>query len=213
MERTTMYNIYGFGTFNPLKVVFTAEELGLEYQFHPVDLAKGENRHPDYLAIHPLGKIPALEHNGNTFIESASICRYMANCSGQQLYSQDPVAAAQIDQVMDLMQTHIGRWLGAFFWQEIVMPMMKQQPDQAVLAEAKGWLDKQLPVIDNILAKKAFLGGSRFSIADTFAFPLLNTSEITSVDLGPYQHIQRWYGEISSRPALQRAKQQIGQMK
>ena len=208
-----MYKIYGFGTFNPLKVVFTAEELGLEYEFKTVNLAKGENRHPDYLAVHPLGKIPALEHNGNTFIESATICRYLANCNGHRLYSSDPVAAANIDQVMDLMQVHIGRWLASFFWQEIVVPMMKQEPDQAVLVEAKSWLDKQLPAIDGILAKKSYLGGSEFSIADTFAFPLFNTTEITSVDLSPYRHIQRWYGEISERPALARAKDKIGTMK
>ena len=68
-----MYTIYGYSTFNPLKVVITAEELGIAYQYRYVDLAKRENLEPEHMARHPFGKVPVLEHNGEFIHESAAI--------------------------------------------------------------------------------------------------------------------------------------------
>ena len=204
-----MYKIYGFFTFNAAKVLLTAEELGLDYEYVALNPAS-DLKTPEHLARHPFGKIPVLEHNGNTFIESASICRYLTNVNDKKLYSADPVHAARIDQTMDLMSQHIGRWMSTYFWQEIVCRVFfKQEPDQAAIEEAKGWLDQQLPYMDNLLKDHSYLCGDTFSIADIVAYSYCRIQEKTSLDLTPYENIMRWYGEISERPAAMKVNDMV----
>lgn len=201
-----MFTIYGYGTFNPMKVVATAEELGLEYKFVTVDLGTGENLKPEHLARHPLGKVPVLDHDGHVVFESAAICRYLANVNGKRLYSDDPKQASRIDQVMDTMSIHIGRWLSVYFWEEVICPMFFSRPaDAKAIADAKGWLDKQLPYIETVLSENAFLCGNDISIADTFAFASFQIKDSTSVDLSPYPNILRWYDAMKARPAIKKA--------
>lgn len=203
-----MYKIYGFFTFNAAKVLMTAEELNLDYEFIALDPGKGENKTPEHLARHPFGKIPVLEHNGNTFIESASICRYMSNTNDKKLYSADPVKAAHIDQTIDVMAQHAGRWIATYFWEEIVCKVFfHQEPNQDAIAEAAGWLEQQLPYIDGLLEKNTFLCGEEFTLADIVAYCYAQIHEKTSLDLTAYQNIMRWYGEISERPSVAKVKE------
>ena len=199
----TMYTIYGFFTFNAAKVLLTAEELGLDYEYIALDPTKGENKRPEHLARHPFGKIPVLEHNGNTFIESASICRYLSNVNGKRLYSDDPVKAAHIDQTVDMMAQHIGRWMASYFWQEIVCnKLMGKDVDTSALAEADGFLKQQLPYIDGLLGQNAYLCGDELTLADIQAFAYCQIQEKTSLDLSAYQNLMNWYGKFSERASV-----------
>ncbi|MEX0618170.1 MAG: glutathione S-transferase family protein [Pseudohongiellaceae bacterium] len=201
-----MYKIYGFTSFNPLKVVATAEELGLEYEYQHMDLGKRENHEPEHLARHPFGKVPVLEHEGNCLFESASICRYLARVNGDRLYTTDPLQAAKIDQIMDTMSLHIGRWLAVHFWEEVVVPKYMQQESNAkLLDEAKGWLTKQLPYVDKVLGSGTYLCGGELTIADTFAFAYFTIHETTSVSLDEYPNLDRWYKQLNERPTFQKA--------
>lgn len=203
--------IYGGPTFNPAKVVLVAEELGIDYEYITVDLSKGENKTEDYLKIHPLGKIPAMEHNGNAFYESNSMCRYLSNISDAKLYSKDPVKAAHIDQMADFLSMHIGRWIGVYYVQElIVRDAMKGQIDQAALDEATTFLNQQLPFIDQILAKNKFICGDDITLADCIGFALFMCREYTSFSFENCANINRWYDEMRSRPSY---KNMIGHIK
>ncbi|HRW30250.1 MAG TPA: glutathione S-transferase N-terminal domain-containing protein, partial [Emcibacteraceae bacterium] len=106
-----MLKIYGGKTYNAVKVLMTAEELGLDYDYVSLDFKKGEHKMPEFLKVHPLGKVPAMEHNGHPIFESNNMCRYMANISDKRLYSADPLGAAKIDQTVDFIGYHIGRWI------------------------------------------------------------------------------------------------------
>jgi len=198
-----MITIYGSKTFNATKVLFTAEELGLKYRYVSLDFAKGEHKSPEHLARHPLGKVPALEHNGHHLIESASMCRYLANISGHRLYSADPLQAALIDQMIDLTCHHVGRWLGVYFYQEVVLKLYYgKSPDDKAIAEAKGFLDQQLPFIEQTLAANRYLCGDRLTLADTIALPYFHAALSTSFNLDRFPAITRWYEELSRRPAF-----------
>lgn len=202
-----MFTIYGYGTFNAVKVLLTAEELGADYRYVHVNLGRGEHLTPEYRAKHPLGKIPLLEHEGQRFIESHAICRYLARCHDNRLYATDPATAAKIDGMMDVFGQHLGRWMGVHFWQEVIRPkFLKQDPDADALEEAKDFLEKQLPFVNDSLAEQACLVGDQISIADTIAYAYCQLQEQTSLDFTPYPHIQRWYGEISERPAVARVQ-------
>lgn len=201
-----MYRIYGYSTFNPLKVVAAAEEIGVDYDYVFVNLGKRENIEPEHLARHPLGKVPVLETDGQFIFESAAICRYLARAHDNRLYSENLLQAARIDQMMDTLSVHTGRWLSVYFWEEVIKPkFFTQEPDQEKLGEAKSWLDKQLPYLDSMAESHEFLCGDEISIADTFAFSYLAISDNTSVDLSPYSHLNRWYRAIHARPAVKKA--------
>ncbi len=204
---SSMFKIYGIATFNPIKVLLTAEELGADYEFITLDVNKGEHKSPEYLKRHPLGKFPVLEHEGEFFIESASLCRYLANCHDKKMYSADPKQAARIDQTMDLVAHHIGRWFGAHYWNEVVLAKwMKKEPNQAELIEAKGWLEKHLPAIDQMLDGKEFLCGDEITIADTFALAYFQTTEATSASFDDQANIVRWYKAMSARESVAKVK-------
>ncbi|MSR10176.1 MAG: glutathione S-transferase family protein [Gammaproteobacteria bacterium] len=205
-----MYTIYGYSTFNPLKVVITAEELGIDYRYQFVDLAKRENFAPEHKLRHPFGKVPVLEHNGDFIYESAAICRYLANTNGKKLYSADPLQAARIDALMDVMSIHIGRWLSVYFWEELIAPkFLDRVANPDALEEAKGWLDKQLPYLDDLVSKQPWLCGTDMSIADCFTFAYLTISDDTSISLDPYANLYKWYQTMRARPAVGRAMQRV----
>lgn len=198
-----MYTIHGYSTFNGVKVMLTAEELGLDYEYAHVDLGKLENKAPEFLAMNPMGKIPVLQHNDLTIIESGAICRYLSRANDHKLYSSDPATAAKIDQVMDVMSNHIGRHLGDFFWQEIIMPTyFKKEPKQSVLDQAKEFLDSQLPYFDQMLVDNAFLCGDEVTIADTFSYACFEVVEHTSADISEFKNLVKWYEAFKQRPSV-----------
>ena len=202
-----MLIIYGAPTFNATKIVFTAEELGLDYDYVHINLIKGEHKSPEHLARHPLGKVPVIEIDGKPLFESNSICRFLAAKENSSLYGGDAYQRGVIDQWVDLMAHHAGRWLGMFYFQEVAVPIMLQrEPDQNVLAEAKGYLDEQLPVIDKHLSENNYFAGDMLTIADTIAFSYFHTHEKTSADISNYKNINRWYAGIRKSPAFERAR-------
>lgn len=205
-----MVKIYGGTTFNATKVLFTAEELGVPYEYIHLNFATGEHKSPAHLARHPLGKVPAIEHNGHHLMESASLCRYLANISDRRLYSADPVRAAEIDQMVDFICHHIGRWLAVYFYQEVVLKTYyNKQPDEKAIAEAAGFLEQQLPFIERTLKENRFLCGDEITLGDTVALPYFYTSESTTASFDAYPSIQRWYNEMKARPAFIKALAQM----
>ena len=67
-----MYRLHGFYTQNTLKTLYVLEELGVEFEFRFVDLAKGENRSQEFRALNPAGRVPVLEHDGQFLFESGA---------------------------------------------------------------------------------------------------------------------------------------------
>lgn len=197
-----MLKIYGNKTFNAVKAVLAAEEAGVDYEYVVVDLQSGAHKAPDYMKIHPLGKIPAMEHNGNAIFESNNMCRYIANISDSNLYSKDALEAAKIDQSVDFIGYHAGRWITVYFFQEIVKTvLMGGETDPAAIEEAAGFLKDQLAYMDGLLADNEFLCGDHLTIADCVAFAMIMTHEYTTFDIGAHANISRWYDQIKARPS------------
>ncbi|MEJ2680304.1 MAG: glutathione S-transferase family protein [Gammaproteobacteria bacterium] len=197
--------IFGFPTFNLTKVLLTAEEVGQAYELVLLDPLKQELKTPENLQRHPLGKMPSLEDDGQFLCESGAICRYLALKNDVSLYAGDIMARAKIDQWMDMLSHHIGRWMQVFYWQEIVRPrFFKQESDAAALEEAQRFLKDVLPVLDNQLSDHAFITGDSLSIADTFGFPYFSFLSEVSVSVAAYPNITRWVEEMAARPAYHR---------
>ena len=200
-------NIYSFATFNLTKILLTAEELGMPYQLHLLDPMKGEHKTPEHLARHPMGKVPAVEINGQYYFESNSICRLMAELNGNKLYGNSPEERAHINEWIDMIGYHIGRWLTVYFFEELVKPvlMKDKNPNETALKEAADFLKQQLPVLEQALSKHAFISGDKFTIADTIGFSMLEIAEYTSVDMNAYPQINKWCSAIKARPSYAHA--------
>jgi glutathione S-transferase len=199
--------LYGFETFNVSKCTLSAEFAGVDYQYVVIDPKAGEQKLPEHLARHPLGKVPALElDDGRCLFESGAICRFIGRVSDTEMYSGNPFYLSTIDSWMDFANQHLGRWMAAFFFQEKVSHGLLGNPvDQAAIAEAQGWLDQQLPVLDRRLAGRACLVGENLTIADTFMAAFIQIHEVTSVNLDAYANIMRWYSGLRSEAAYDRA--------
>ena len=207
-----MYHIHGFGlSFNTMKVLYVAEELGVDYQFTSLDFAAGENKAPEHLARHPLGKTPTLDHDGKYLFESSAISRYMANVAGSPLYPHDEYPRAIVDQWVDYFSIHPGRWLATLLFERVFRSQFGMgDKNEAAEEEALGFLETQLGVVNDQLAKHDYLTGNEVSIADSVAFAYLETTAASDFSLEPFPNIAAWLSAYASRPAVGRAKERAG---
>lgn len=206
-----MLTIYGIPTPNTAKVVLTADYLELPYNYVPVDMSKQEHKSPEHLARHPLGKVPAIDHDGRPLCESNAICVYLCQLQNSPLYTGDAYQRARIHQWIDMMSFHMGRWLGVYYFENFVKPkMLHSTPDQSQLEEADGFLKQQLPVLDQQLVKHEFLCGNDLTLADLIGFVLVNSHEVSGFDIGPYPAISRWHDQLKRLPAYGRAQKALG---
>lgn len=205
-----MITVYGFKTFNLNKVLLTLEEANTDYTLILLNAKKGEHKTPEHIKRHPLGKVPATEHNGKYLFESGAICRYVANISESDLYAGDNYNKAVIDEWVDCLTQHPGRWMGTIFFNEYAKPkLMNKEPDQEVLKEAYGFLKKQLPALDKQLSANEFIAGSNLTIADTIGFAYAQLSEVTNVSIDEHTNIKRWYEDMCKRDSVQKIREHL----
>ena len=205
-----MYRIHGFFTQNTMKTLYVAEELGIDYEFHFVDLLQGENRADSFLQLNPLGKVPVLEHDGEFLWESGAICRYLANVENSALYPGDKLERARVDQWMDYFSCHLGRWLSTLYFEQIIKPKANLgEPGEAACEEAAKFATQQLKFLDAWLANSARLTGERLSIADLFAFAYLEQVHALGFSLESYPRVKAWLDRMEARPGIRRARERV----
>jgi len=197
--------VWSWPTPNGHKVHITLEELELPYRVVPVNIGKGEQFRPEFLAINPNHRIPAIVDpegpDGRTvsLFESGAILIYLAEKAGR-LLPADPV-----DRYTAL------QWL--MFQMGGVGPMFGQYNHFAAYAPEKipyaidryGNEVKRLHnVLEKRLAESAYLAGDEYSIADIATFPWVRNPDRRGIDLGDYPAVRRWHDAIAARPAVQR---------
>ncbi len=201
-----MIELYFWTTDNGRKALQIIEETGLPHRRRPVDLTKKEQFSPDYLAISPGHKIPALvddEGPGGARVslcESGAILKYLAEKAGGALYPADPLRRTRVDQ-----------WL--FYGSSTFTPLAQQYglfthrfPEDVPQAKKhyEGQLRDCFGVLDRHLATNDYLAGA-YSIADISCYPDVHIHGKMGVGLGDYPHLARWHDAIAARPAVQRA--------
>ena len=209
-----MIDLYYWPTPNGHKITLLLEEAGLSYAIHPVDIGKGAQFEPAFLAISPNNKMPAIVDHAPAdggepiaMFESGAILLYLAEKTGRFLGE-----AAGSDAATALRQRLKARqWL---FWQMAGLgPMTGQYGHFHVYApEAVPYAmeryrkeaERLLGVLDGHLADRAFIAGD-YSIADMAAYPWINAYERAPLDLSGLPHLRRWQAAIAARPATQRA--------
>ncbi|RKQ38450.1 GSH-dependent disulfide bond oxidoreductase [Enterobacter sp. R1(2018)] len=205
-----MIDLFYAPTPNGHKITLFLEEAGLEYKIHRIDIGKGDQFRPEFLAISPNNKIPAIVDNlpadGSgplSVFESGAILLYLAEKTNLLLSK-------------DLRErTHTLQWL---FWQVGGFgPMLGQNhhfnhfaPQTVPYAIERYQVETQrlYGVLNRQLEKTPWLGGQEYSIADIATYPWAVSHERQRIDLANYPAVKNWFERIRSRPATERAYQQ-----
>jgi len=173
------------------------EELAADYELHILDLKKGEQRRADYLAINPMGKVPAIVHDGALVTEQGAVYAYLAD-----LYPEAGITPA----IGDPLRGPYLRWLfyyGSSFEPALIDKSLKRAPAPASTSPY-GDYDTMLKTLTDQLAGGPFLLGERFTAADVLWGTALRWT--TMFKLVPESPVLAGYiGRVTSRPAFARA--------
>jgi GSH-dependent disulfide-bond oxidoreductase len=201
-----MIDLYYWTTPNGHKVTIFLEETGLPYSIKPVNIGKGEQFKPEFLAISPNNRIPAMVDNEPTgggkpisVFESGAILQYLAEKTGKFLPT-------------DLRgRTEVMQWL---FWQMGGLgPMLGQNhhfrnySDEKLTYAINRYVketERLYGVLDERLADREFVAGE-YSIADMACYPWIVLHERQGQNLDDYPNLKRWFEIIQRREAVQRA--------
>ena len=199
-----MIDLYTWGTPNGRKVSVMLEEVGLPYHVHRVDISKGEQFKPEFVALNPNSKIPALmdpEGPGGkpiSLFESGAILIYLAEKTGK-LISRD--ARTRYETLVWLMFQMGG--VGPMFGQAHHFLRAAPEPIAYAIERYTKEARRLYSVLDARLAAVPYLAGD-YSIADIATYPWVARHEWHKVALSDFPNVARWYGDIGARPAVQR---------
>jgi GST-like protein len=199
-----MIDLYTWTTPNGRKVSILLEELALSYTVHPVNIAQGEQHTPEYVAINPNGRIPALiDRDGPggqalTVFESGAILIYLAEKTGRFLPREPRPRYA----VLQWLMVQMGG-VGPMFGQNHHFRRSAPEPVPYALERYAKETERLYGVLDGRLAAAPYLAGE-YSIADMATYPWVARHEWHKVELARYPHVRRWYEEIGRRPAVVR---------
>src|SRR5580658_999764 len=199
--------LYTWKTPNGYKPAIMLEELGLEYEIVPVNIQKGDQMKPEFLAMNPNHKIPVLVDSDLTIFESGAILMYLVEKSGKF-------------QPKDLREKYtILEWL--MFQMASVGPMfgqanhfVKYAPEKIDYA-IKRYLDETkriMGVLETRLSQVPYLGGE-YGIADISTWPWVRAAQKNgNTDLAQFPNVKRWFDAIESRGAVKRALQKVDEV-
>jgi GSH-dependent disulfide-bond oxidoreductase len=200
-----MLEVWSWPTPNGHKVHIAVEELEIPYQVIPVNIGAGDQFKPEFLAINPNHRIPAIvdtEGPGGkpiSLFESAAILIYLAEKTGK-LIPKDPVGRYKCLEWMMFQMGGVGPMFGQFGHFNAYAP---EKIPYAI--ERYGNEVKRLHgVLDKRLAQVEWLAGNEYSMADIITYPWLRFPERRNIDFNDYPHVKRWFEAIDSRPAVQR---------
>ena len=200
-----MIDVYSMATPNGHKVHIMLEECGLPYRAHNIDIGKGDQFTPEFLAISPNNKIPAIvdpdgpDGQPISMFESGAILIYLASKVNQFLGRTDREKFTVLQWLMFQMGG-LGPMLGQAHHFRIYAP---EQIDYAVnryTNEAK----RLYGVMDKQLSKHRYMAGNEYTIADIACFPWTRSWKNQGIDWDDFPNAKRWHDEIASRPAVQR---------
>jgi GST-like protein len=202
-----MIDLYYWPTPNGWKISIMLEECGLPYRFVPVNIGKGEQFAPGFLAISPNNRMPAIVDHAPadggapvSVFESGAILIYLAEKTGQFL----PSALRQRHQTLQWLMWQMGG-LGPMAGQNGHFLLYAPEKIPYAVARYGKEVDRLYGVLDvQLECTGAFVAGGDYSIADMAIFPWVRTHKAQQVDLQKFPHVQRWYNALFQRPAVKR---------
>ena len=195
--------IYGIARTRAFRVLWIANELGLAYQHVPVEIGAAGARRPDYLAINPNGRLPAIEDGGFTLWESLAITLYLAKKhSPGRLYPAALEDEAKAWQWSLWAVQEVNRGVNIWSLHALRLPPAERDPQR--LAEALAVLEPPFKVLDGALVDRRYLLGEDFTVADLNVAAVIGRA--IDMDLSAKPRLQDWLRRCLDRPAARAAR-------
>lgn len=201
-----MIDLYFWATPNAYKVSILLEELRLPYKVIPVHIGKGEQFSPEFMAINPNNKIPAIvDHDGPQgkpypVFESGAILMYLATKTNSALLPKEMGAHFEVVQWLMFQMGSLGPMLGQAHHFRKYAPETIPYAVERYTNEAR----RLYKVIDQRLSQVPYLAGEHYSIADISVYPWLRAYKWQGQDIEEWAHLKRWYLAVRGRDAVQR---------
>ncbi|MGL4290707.1 MAG: glutathione S-transferase family protein [Phreatobacter sp.] len=198
-----MLKFYFNGSPNPTKVALFLEESGLPYEAVPVDTRKGDQFKPDYLAINPNGKVPAIVDDGAVVFDSNAILLYLAEKTGQFLPADTPALRGEMLSWLMFVATGVGPYSG----QAVHFKHFAPEKVPYALNRYQYEAERHFGILDEHLARHRYMVGDTYTIVDMAAWGWARMVPFILGDdaWASFPNLKRLFDEISARPAAARA--------
>ncbi|MGF1608150.1 MAG: glutathione S-transferase N-terminal domain-containing protein [Kiloniellales bacterium] len=196
--------LYTWSTPNGRKISIMLEEIGLPYSVHPINITKNEQFAPDFLAISPNNKIPAVvDPDGPdglpiSLFESGAILIYLAEKTGQLL----PRDRRGYLTALQWLMWQMGNW-GPMLGQAHHFRRFAPEKLPYAIDRYSNETRRLYGVLDKRLSEADYMAGD-YSIVDVATFPWAARHEWQGIELAEFPNVKRWYGTIAARPAVER---------
>ncbi|MBI4182768.1 MAG: glutathione S-transferase N-terminal domain-containing protein [Proteobacteria bacterium] len=207
-----MIDVYSWPTPNGHKIHIMLEEVGLPYRAIPVNIGAGEQFRPEFLAISPNNRIPAIvDHEGPgggpySLFESGAILIYLAEKTGKLL----PLDARGRFDAIQWLMFQMGN-VGPMFGQANHFRGYAKERIAYAISRYTNEANRLYNVLDRRLKESAYVAGPAYTIADIAIYPWMRAPERRGVNEDEYPNVKRWRTEIDARPAVQRGCQVLAE--
>jgi glutathione S-transferase len=194
--------LYYFETLNPRKACAVARYLEAPVEFKRIDLGKGEQKSPAFLAINPNGKLPALVDGRARLWEANAIMCYLAKAMGSELWPSDTAGQIELVRWLSWNSEHFTRHAGTLYFQHVIRPrFLGQPPDAKAVEEAAGFFKQFAEVLNDHLTGRTYLIAERLTVADFAVAVTLPYASEAKIPLASFPEIERWHARLNELPA------------
>lgn len=194
--------VYGAARTRTVRTLWMMGELGMPYEHVPITTQDGANLKPDFVALNPTGRVPAIDDGGFVLSESMAINLYLAKTYGGALYPATPQGEARAWQWSFWAVTEIDKTIIDWALHSSVLPEAQRDPTRARTARLE--MERPLHTLDQTLARAPWLVEDRFTVADLNAASVMYRA--LWMDLDDKPHARDWLHRCWDRPAARAAR-------
>lgn len=193
------------------KVRMCANELQIDYEPIALNMREAEHKRPEFIALNPFGKVPAIDDDGFYLFESNAIMKYLCRKHGSGLYPDDLQSQAFVDQWCDFAASLLAPAYSRVVFNRIFAPMSGARVSEESLADGLRFVANYLPVIDERLAISRFIAGQKMTIADLAILAVLDPSEACGIELSEFKPLYKWREKLRAKPFYRAVHEYYGQ--
>ncbi len=203
-----MIDLYGMSSPNVQKIFIALEELELEYRFHRIAVAAGQQFSAEFRALNPNSKVPVivdhLADGTQTVFESGAILIYLADKTGRLL----PHTTRERTEVLQWLMFQVSA-IGPMTGQFVHFRRYATTSEPYSLSRYRTEMLRLWQVLDERFENRTYLAGDTYSIADIALFPWVRNRQFLEVPSERFPHLATWVARVDARPAVQRALARI----
>ena len=196
-----MLKFYFSGAPNPTKVALFLEEAGVPYEAIPVDTRRGDQHKPEYLAVNPNAKVPAIVDGDVTVFDSNAILLYLAEKTGKFLPPKGDKARGELLSWLMFVASGVGPYSGQLVHFKMYAPEKLEYAINRYAFETQ----RHFAILDARLAKQKYMIGDTYTIVDMDVWGWARLMPLGEPAWSKFPNLKRLVEEISARPAAQKA--------